>query len=182
MARNKGGIRKRQGIRLIFPSTFSPTLNANNAYRAATQRFNDAESLFRAAEGNENHYTAVIYISGLAVECLLTAYVLKINPSAGIPSNHAVLELVKLSGFLDLAEAGDETKRLNAAVQRVVARWRNEMRYFDDNAFIRAPSLLNKEPPTEFRGDLRKAKQDIARKVIAAARVIRDIGGRTWKS
>jgi len=112
----------------------------------------------------------------------LTAYVLKINPSAGIPINHAILELVKLSGFLDLAEAGDETKQLNAAVQSVVARWRNEIRYFDDNAFIRAPSLLHKEPPSEFRGDLRKAKQDIARKVIAAARVIRDIGVRKWKN
>lgn len=112
----------------------------------------------------------------------MTAYVLKINPSAGIPINHAILELVKLSGFLDLAEAGDETKQLNAAVQSVVARWRNEIRYFDDNAFIRAPSLLHKEPPSEFRGDLRKAKQDIARKVIAAARVIRDIGVRKWKN
>jgi hypothetical protein len=138
--------------------------------------------LFRAAEGNEKHYTAVIYISGLAVECLLTAYVLKTNPRAGIPINHAILELVKLSGILDLAEAGDETNRLNAAVQKVVARWRNEIRYFDDNAFIRAPSLLHKEPPSKFRGDLRKAKQDIARKVIAAARVIRDIGVRKWKN
>jgi hypothetical protein len=138
--------------------------------------------LFRAAGGNENHYTAVVYISGLAVECLLTAYVLKNDPGAGIPSNHAILELVKLSGFLDLAEAGDETKQLNAAVSRVVGRWRNEMRYFDDNAFIRAPSLLNKEPPTRFQGNLRKAKEDIAKKVIAAARVIRDIGVREWKN
>jgi hypothetical protein len=180
----EGEVGVRDEANLVYPSRLKPTLNANNAYNAAVQRFGDAEFLFDGAEryGRDSLYTAVIYISGLAVECLLTAYVLKINPSAGIPINHAILELVRLSGFLDLAEAGDETKRLNAAVQRVVARWRNEIRYFDDNAFIRAPSLLHKDPPSKFRGDLRKAKQDIARKVIAAARGIRDIGVRKWKN
>jgi hypothetical protein len=113
---------------------------------------------------------------------MLTAYVLKKDPGAGVPSNHAILELVKLSGFLDLAQGGTETTTLNVAVQRVFSLWRNELRYFDDNAFIRAPSLLHKDPPSTFRGDLSNAKRDIAKKIIAAARMIKDVGVRKWKS
>ena len=163
---------------LIYPSRFKPTLNANNAYNAAVQRLGDAEFLFDGAEryGRDGLYTSAIYLAGLAAECMFTAYVLKGAPAAGVDRKHRIMKLVKAGAFADLATPGRETEELNEAIGRIVRYWRNEVRYFDDNAFVRAPSLLNTDPPRKLRGDLVKRKRDIAVRVLRASRVVREIG------
>lgn len=180
----EGEVGVRDEANLIYPSRLKPTLNANNAYNAAVQRFGDAEFLFDGAEryGRDSLYTAVIYLAGLAAECMFTAYVLKGAPAAGVDRKHRIMKLVKASGFAELAMPGRETEKLNEAIGRVVRYWRNEIRYFDDDAFIRAPSLLNTGPPRNLRGDLVKRKRDIAVRVLRASRLVREIGVKKWRT
>ncbi len=67
-------------------------------YRAALERMSQAQNLYRQGAGN---YALAMYAAGLAVECMLRAFILRRGP-AEFQARHDVLLLARESGMLNV--------------------------------------------------------------------------------
>jgi HEPN domain-containing protein len=96
-------------------------------YEAALERLKLARELL---EGQQ--YIMAAYMAGVAVECMLMAYVHRVE--APLDAQHNLFRLADAGGFFD-----DMTRRereaLTAELGEIVSRWRNNHRYRTDKAF-----------------------------------------------
>jgi hypothetical protein len=142
-----------------------------------------AHSLYRKGSGS---YALAMYAAGLAVECLLRAYMVK--RSREFESRHDLLLLFKESGILNLdAEklaalglSDDQIqahrKALWSAVNDVFILWRNNYRYTSE-ARLRA-HLTKMKLYQKVKGDLLKAK---CFELLKAAQRFIDRGVLQWQ-
>ncbi len=148
--------------------------------RPPVDEFN-AEQYKAAAEGHSQtlqrlyelgYYVLATYVSGVAVESILRAYRLRLNPE--FDSRHDLRELAKASK-IEESLSPREIIEFNAAVSIVTRRWSNTHRYRSLQglrAFFRATGLHH-----GIRGDFVKEN---ARRAVHAALAAISIGVRQW--
>src|SRR5437764_8634443 len=104
---------------------------ADHYFRASVERMRQAQHLYRQGKG---HYALAMYVAGLAVECVLRAYMVKRKRE--FESRHDLLLLLKESGILDLdpeqlkakgltsQQISEHQKTLASSVNEVFILWR----------------------------------------------------------
>src|SRR5438477_12892740 len=109
---------------------------ADHYFRASVERMTQAQHLYREGEGS---YALAMYAAGLAVECLLRAYMIKRRRE--FESRHDLLLLFKESGILDVDPGKLKAKGLTddliqahqkllrTSVNEVFILWRNNYRF-----------------------------------------------------
>jgi HEPN domain-containing protein len=137
--------------------------NADHYFRASVERMSQAQHLYRQGEG---FYALAMYAAGLAVECLLRAYVIKRKRE--FESRHDLLLLFKESGILNLDpdklkakgltdEQIQEYQRiLSSAVNDVFILWRNNYRFASESRLL--AHLKKMKLYQRTKGNLIKAK------------------------
>ena len=157
---------------------------ADHYYRASVERMSQAQYLFR--EGREGYYALAMYAAGLAVECLLRAYIVKRKRE--FESRHDLLLLFKESGILDVDPEKLKAKGLTAeqiqvhqktlwsSVNDVFILWQNNYRFASEAhllAHLKKMKLYQKA-----KGSLLKAK---AYDLLKAAQEFIDKGVLQWQ-
>jgi hypothetical protein len=136
---------------------------ADHYFQASVERMSQAQHLYRVGKG---HYALAMYVAGLAVECLLRAYMVKRKRE--FESRHDLLLLFKESGIIDVGadilkakgltdeQIEEHQKVLSSSVNQVFVLWRNNYRFASEArllTFLKKMKLYRKE-----KGDLLKAK------------------------
>lgn len=156
---------------------------ADHYFRASLERMTQAHFLYRAGTG---HYALAMYAAGLAVECLLRAYIVKRKRE--FESRHDLLLLMKESGILQvhpdtpmaqgLSDEDIQSHRnvLRSSVNDVFVLWKNNYRFASETRLL--AHLKKMKLYQGVKGDLLKAKSyDLLR---AAQRFI-DRGVLQWR-
>jgi hypothetical protein len=156
---------------------------ADHYFRASVERMSQAQRLYREGEG---YYALAMYTAGLAVECLLRAYMVKRKRE--FESRHDMLLLFKESGILDVDPERLKAKGLTdlqiqghqkvlwSSVNDVFILWRNNYR-FASEARLRA-HLKKMRLYQGVTGGLLKAK---AYDLLQAAQGFIDKGVLQWQ-
>jgi len=137
-------------------------------YKAAAEEH--SQTLLRLYE--LGYYVLATYVSGVAVESILRAYRLRLNPE--FDSRHDLRELAKMSK-IEESLSPQEVVQFNAAVSIITRRWSNTHRYRSLHGlrtFFRATGLHH-----GIRGDFVKEN---ARRAVQAAITAVTIGVRRW--
>src|SRR5258706_15728869 len=104
-------------------------------FKASTERIRQAEELYFT----RNNFALCMYTAGVAVECMLRAYLLK--KSSEFESRHDVLMLLDESGMVDAGsdilkakgfsreEIENHCRSLESAVRMVSVLWHNNYRF-----------------------------------------------------
>lgn len=155
---------------------------ADHYFRASVERMSQAQHLYRQGEG---YYALAMYAAGLAVECLLRAYM--VERKRDFESRHDVLLLFKESGILDVdperlkakgltdEEIQDHQKALWSSVNEVYLLWRNNYRFASEARLL--AHLKKMKLYQRVKGDLLKAK---AYDLLRAAQRFIDKGVLQW--
>jgi HEPN domain-containing protein len=158
-------------------------LSAEHYFRAGEERMAQALQLYKSGRS----YALTMYVSGLAVECILRAFRWRKEPQ--FSGRHDLTELFKASGLLEIEEDGMRRKdfseeaireqglRLKVAMNSIVRLWVNNLR-FASEARLRS-HLVAMGAQQGKRGDLSKA---CALELLNAAKTIVDKGVALWIS
>lgn len=156
---------------------------ADHYFRASLERMSQSQHLYRQGEGS---YALAMYAAGLAVECLLRAYL--VRRKREFESRHDLLLLFKESSILDvdpdqLKAKGLTSEQIQAhqkvlwsSVNDVFILWRNNYRFASEArllAHLRKMKLYRRA-----KGNLLKAK---AYDLLKAAQVFIDKGVLQWQ-
>lgn len=95
-------------------------------YYAALERKAQARVLY-----DKGHYGYSIYTSGLAVECMFSAFIIKRYPDHSFNEGHDLKELLKNSRLLEVLRPKQHIK-LNRYFQVVYINWHNSFRFSSD--------------------------------------------------
>jgi hypothetical protein len=156
---------------------------ADHYFRAAVERMNQAQHLYREGAG---YYALAMYAAGLAVECILRAFLLK-RGKEEFESRHDVLLLAKESGMLDVDRAQLKAKgltdkqveahekALSGSVNDVYVLWRNNYRFASEARVL--AHLKRMRLYEGVKGDLLKAN---ALRLLNAAQRFLDKGVLQW--
>jgi HEPN domain-containing protein len=157
---------------------------ADHYFRAALERMSQAQRLYREGTGN---YAFAMYAAGLAVECMLRAFILR-RRKTEFESRHNVLLLAKASGMLNVdrdmlkkrgltdEQIEEHQKALSASVNDVFILWRNNYRFASEDrlrAHIKKMSLYE-----GVKGDPLKAN---ALRLLNAAQRLIEKGVIQWR-
>jgi hypothetical protein len=144
-------------------------ISAQDYLDAAGSRIRSAEIL-----QTNRRYSAAIYFAGVAVECVLRAYVVRQDPE--FDARHDLQELLRQSQLGALTR-GKHYRQANAWLGEVWARWKNDYRYASDerlrSEFRRC--RLN----YGIKGDFLKEN---CRRMLEAALQLHAIGAERWRS
>lgn len=156
---------------------------ADHYFRASVERMSQAQHLYRQGEG---YYALAMYAAGLAVECLLRAYMVK--RSREFESRHDLLLLFKECGILDVDVDKLRAKRLTqeqiethqkalwSSVSIVHVLWRNNYRFASEARLL--AHLKKMKLYQGVKGNLLKAK---ANELLNAAQIVIDKGVFQWQ-
>jgi HEPN domain-containing protein len=156
---------------------------ADHYFRASVERMSQAQHLYREGEGN---YALAMYAAGLAVECLLRAYMVKRKRE--FESRHNLLLLFKESGILEVnqdklkakgltdEQIQSHQKSLWSSVNDVVILWQNNYRFASEARLLAHLKKMKLYQGT--KGDLLKAK---AYDLLKAAQRFIDQGVIQWR-
>jgi len=143
-------------------------IEATDYVEAAKERLTEANLLYEKAR-----YALALYVAAVAVESLLRAHLVQLDPNFDEAHNlKMLLEASKLRIHTTLAEH----QQINAAVDDLFKRWRNDLRYTSNNHLRRR--FKRKKLDRGIRGDFLKENSCIA---IEAAEIILKIGVAKWK-
>lgn len=154
---------------------------SDHYFKASLERMKQALFLYRAGES----YALTMYVAGVAVECMLRAYVLK--KKTEFESRHDVLLLFKESGMLSWDADKWKAKGLSdddmdqhmlalrTAVNDVYILWHNNYRYASEARLL--AHLKKMKLYQSVKGDLLKAK---ALQILKAAQLFIDKGVLQW--
>jgi hypothetical protein len=158
-------------------------LTAEDYLSAATERLEEARSLYKRSGGGAS-YVLAIYLAGVAVECILRAFIIKRNRL--MDTGHDLVELFVQSGLgepLDPKAPIDsrdrfETRRgeLSGSISGIKYRWSNNLRYTSRKRYVK--HLRDAGQLGKNRGDELKEN---ARQVIEAAVTIVNHGVEVWQ-
>ena len=137
---------------------------------ASIERIDAARRLYE-----QKKYVAAIYIAGVAVECLLRAYMKRKSPH--FESRHDLQSLLKESGLMDFIRPTDH-KKLSACFGEVWSRWKNNYRYASSERLTSEYRRL-KHYNKKIKGDLLKANSFT---IIENAFMIINKGVARWNS
>jgi hypothetical protein len=152
-------------------------------FRASLERMSQAQHLYREGDG---YYALAMYTAGLAVECLLRAFIVKRNRA--FESRHDLLLLFKESGILnvDVDTLGGKgltddqirghQKALHSSVNAVFILWQNNFRFAAEARLLAHLKKMKLYRGT--KGNLLKAK---ASELLQAAQVFVDRGVLQWQ-
>jgi len=143
-------------------------IEAADYVNAARERLNDAELLYEKAR-----YSFALYAAGVAVESLLRAYIVRLDPKFEAAHN---LELLLDASNLRYIVAPDESQQLYQAIVALYRRWRNDLRYISNNRLRRR--LKKDKLDRGIRGDFLKEN---CRFAIENAAFILKVGVARWK-
>jgi HEPN domain-containing protein len=142
--------------------------------RAEVYRDAAREHVAVAAEMYEaGHYVLAHYISGLAVECILRGYQVRLD--AEFNSKHDVRELAESAGFAQLFPER-RAAEYATAMTLVYRRWHSDFRY-RSAASLRS-KLIRLKLHESVKGDLLK---ESARRIMVAATMLVKLGVAKWK-
>ena len=156
---------------------------ADHYFRASVERMSQAHHLYREGKGC---YALAMYVAGLAVECLLRAYVVKRKRE--FESRHDLLLLFKESGILNVdpdklkargltdEQIQEHQKVLWSSVNAVFILWRNNYRFASEARLL--AHLKKMKLYQGKKGDLLKAK---AYDLLKAAQGFIDKGVLQWR-
>lgn len=144
-------------------------LNADDYRLAASARIETARMLY-----DLRRYGASIYLVGVAVECILRAYRLRLDPQ--FDAAHDLAALLKQSGLVSFVPAKRRVE-LSASLGEVWSRWRNGYRYAPD-ARVRA-DLHDRDLLFGIKGDSLKEN---ARVTLENGYNIVNLGVARWKN
>lgn len=164
-------------------------------HEAAQERLSQAELLFDVpSEGVKDRrgdrYVVVVYLAGVAVECMLRAYRLKENKQ--FDSRHQLAELFvesKLDTRLEewLNNQGveprivnDQLTKLKAAADEVAELWRNEYRYASERLLFRDFLRRGIIPKKGVKGSKAQVLRQRAKTLLRYARVVVEAGVKAW--
>ena len=123
----------------------------------------------------EQHFAAAHYWSGVAVECLLRAYRVRINPE--FSSRHDLAGLVQSAHFYDFVPP-QYAEATAANLQAVCARWNNAYRYCSSRAVGEELGRRNLDANVALDQQLEHSSGVI----VSAAINLVELGVRRWNS
>lgn len=143
---------------------------ADHYYRAALERMTQAQDLYREGAGN---YALSMYTAGLAVECMLRAFMLLLAKESGI----LILgrDKLKVKGLTD-EQLEEHEKTLWASLNDVFFLWRNSYRFASEARLL---SHIKRMKLYEgVKGDPVKAN---ALRLLSAAQRFMEKGVLQWR-
>jgi HEPN domain-containing protein len=143
-------------------------IDAVDYFVSAQERLNDANLLYE-----KSHYSFALYAAGVAVESLLRAYIVRLDPI--LEAAHNLPLLLKVSKLHSLATPA-ESQQIFAAMADLSGRWRNDLRYTSNARLQRRMKQLKFD--RGIRGDFLKEN---CRRAIEAAKSILKTGVAKWK-
>jgi hypothetical protein len=140
---------------------------------AASERSVCARELY-----DGGRYVEANYFAGLAVECILRAYRIRIDPE--FDARHDRGRLYKMAKFADIVPQAD-IDRVNAALEEVAVLWSNEYRFLPNYALREAwkKRKLFRRGADWIRGDFVKER---TRQLVNAAAFLVNLGESRWKN
>jgi len=159
--------------------------SSEDYFQVALQRMGQAWDLYGEAEGGS--HALAMYVSGVAVECLLRAF--KRRRDATFDEKHDLRRLFKASGMLDFfpetlvargisaEQAIVSFREFQADLNDIYDLWSNDYRYASET---RLRSHLKSQGLTRgIKGDVLKAK---ALALLTASQRFMDKGVLQWKA
>src|ERR1700722_10324151 len=155
---------------------------ADHYFRASMERMSQAHHLYQEGKGC---YALAMYTAGLAVECLLRAFLVKRKRE--FESRHDLVLLFKESGNLHMdpdklkakgltdEQIQEHQKALRSSVNEVFILWRNNYRFASEARLL--THLKKMKLYQKAKGDLLKSK---AHDLLNAARQFIDKGVLQW--
>ncbi|MGH7450512.1 MAG: HEPN domain-containing protein [bacterium] len=134
---------------------------------AAQERLLNARLLYEAAQ-----YSFALYAAGVAVESLLRAYIVRLDPILEAAHN---LPMLLDASKLGLAVTSKENEQIYQSLGLLTRRWKNDLRYTSNNRLRRR--LKKQKLDRGIRGDFLKENCRIA--IEMAATILR-IGAKKW--
>lgn len=135
---------------------------------AAQERLLNAKLLYEAAQ-----YSFALYAAGVAVESLLRAYIVLLDPILEAAHN---LPMLLDASKLGLVVTPTENEQIYQSLGLLARRWKNDLRYTSNNRLRRR--LKKQKLDRGIRGDFLKENCRIA--IEMAATILR-IGAKKWK-
>ena len=131
------------------------------------------EHLSLARELHEaNRYVMAHYLAGLAVECILRAYLYRLSP---VFSGRHDLQILYRDAKFDSIVAPEDNERVNTALIEVTRRWTNSHRYRSEAAlrlFLRRARI----------GSTGKFVRESSRRIVEDAGIVVEMGVKKWKA
>jgi HEPN domain-containing protein len=134
----------------------------------AQERLHNALLLYEAEQ-----YSFALYAAGVAVESLLRAFIVRLDPI--LEAAHNLPLLLRASNLRNLITP-NEDQRIYECVSALSRRWKNDLRYTSNNRLRRR--LKKNKLDRGIRGDFLKENCRIA---IDMATTILRIGTAKWK-
>jgi HEPN domain-containing protein len=135
---------------------------------AAQERLSNAKRLYEASQ-----YSFALYAAGVAVECLLRAFIVRLVPILEEAHN---LPMLLDASKIGLIVTPTENEQIYQAVGVLARRWKNDLRYTSNNRLRRRLKKLKLD--RGIRGDFLKENCRIA--IDMAATILR-IRVKKWK-
>lgn len=161
--------------------------DSRDYYRASHERIRQAWSLYHRTDADDvNHHPLALYVSGVAVECMLRAFITR--QTREFDSRHDLRDLFIESGILDIkpnskayARFSDEQlqqskRELGSAVGYLSRVWNNAYRYANE-AQLRT-HRFELRLAEGIKGD---ALKEILRRMLHASQLIIDRGTVLWE-
>jgi hypothetical protein len=158
--------------------------SAEDYFQAGLQRMSQAWNLYNEVEGGS--YALAMYVSGVAVECLLRAF--KRRRDTTFDEKHDLRRLFKASGMLEFLpetlvirgmseeQADIAFRQLHADLNDVYELWSNDYRYASETRL--RSHLKSREPTRGIKGDILKAR---TLALLTASQRFMDKGVLQWK-
>jgi len=143
-------------------------IDAVDYFDAARERLTQANLLYDKA-----HYSIALYVGGVAVESLLRAYVVRLDPK--LEAAHNLPMLLKASN-LRAFTTPIEYQQTGAAIVDLFKRWKNDLRYISNSRLRRR--LKKQKLDRGIRGDYLKENCRIG---LETTTTILRIGVAKWK-
>lgn len=134
---------------------------------AAQERLLNARLLYEAAQ-----YSFALYAAGVAVESLLRAYIVRLDPI--LEAAHNLPLLLRASNLRNIV-AANEDRQIYESISLLSRRWKNDLRYTSNNRLRRR--LKKNKLDRGIRGDFLKEN---CRMAIDLAATILRIGAAKW--
>jgi len=147
------------------------TYTHTDYYAASFQRIAD----FQHLEKEPKSIIFKVYCAGVAIECMLRAFITKNNVE--FDSKHDLDKLLIDSGVLSLIETQEEKEELIVAIKKAKNLWNNNLRYFSDKRLKR---LIGHELAQTKYKDVTKYFNDKCQALFDAAYLITETGKTKW--